>query len=104
MPSSVPPLSSIWQEARVVHGGADHAAAARLPLLDDARVVEVGVDAEIAVVRERLGDARLLGLVGDIEARVLHAERIEDALLLELQSDLPETTSTTRPSTSVEWL
>ena len=79
------------EEARVIGDRADHAAAAGLPGLRNARVVELGVGADLAVVLERLGDARMLCLVGDVEARVGHAERIEDALLLELIERLART-------------
>ena len=71
-------------EARVVHDRADHAAAARLPALRRARVEELGVGADRTIVGERLGDTPLARLVGHVERRVLHAERVEDPLLLEL--------------------
>ena len=38
--------------------------------------------------------------LGRIEERVLHAERLEDALPGEASNDTPEATSTTRASTS----
>ena len=49
-----------------------------------ARIVHLGARADGAVVRERLGDQRLFGGIGDMEARVFHAKRIKQPLLLEL--------------------
>jgi hypothetical protein len=62
---------------------------ARLRGLAHARIVELRVDTDAAVIREGLGDAALLDLVGHVEARVLHPDRIEQALLLELVEGLP---------------
>jgi len=53
---------------------------------------------------ETARDQRLPGLVGDVKAGVFHAERIEDAFLLELIERLARHDLDTRPRMSVEWL